>query len=110
MNFHDFCGDIIYDEAGEVRFDAQKIPLYLQKNKCSVTVKPKSEALKGTTQALFYFTKFELTGPCESMNVSVLDGSFFGGTHMEGNACNILYRLNTLLILNLLKLIKSREF
>ncbi|XP_053399474.1 uncharacterized protein LOC128557035 [Mercenaria mercenaria] len=81
-DFQDFCGDTIYNGAGELRFDAQNLPSHLFK--CSVTIQPKSDVLTETTRVLFYFTKFDLAGTCEDLSVTVLDGSLFDRTYVGG--------------------------
>ncbi|XP_060566838.1 uncharacterized protein LOC132725679 [Ruditapes philippinarum] len=71
---HDICTDTINDEAGELRFDSQKLSSYSFGNKCSVTVQPQSDFLPQPILVLFYFTKFGLSETCEYLNVTVQEG------------------------------------
>ncbi|XP_053399473.1 uncharacterized protein LOC123559006 [Mercenaria mercenaria] len=84
FNFHDYCGATIYENVGELRFNAQQLPSYLPGNKCSVTVSLESDTFNAKPQAFFYFTKFDISIFCEDTNVTVIDGTSYRGTQIEG--------------------------
>ncbi|XP_045206859.2 uncharacterized protein LOC123559110 [Mercenaria mercenaria] len=84
FHFHDYCGKTITNYAGELRFDAEKLPSYLPGGKCSVSIMLQKALFHSKTYALFYFTKFDLSSFCKITNVSIVDGIPESGAHIKG--------------------------
>lgn len=84
VNFHEFCGSTITKNAGQLQFDARKLPSYLPGSKCSVTISLQSSMLNSRTQVLFYFTKFDISMFCEDTNVTAVDGTQYSRTQIAG--------------------------